>query len=399
MSKHKKGLPVNDDIQRILVIKWSAMGDVVLATPIFEDLRKAFPNSEMHLNTLPIWAPLFEQDSRFSRIISIDVRKKGARWLNAWKWFKAVRSGHYDMVVDLQTTDRSAIMLGLIQLFAGGIRWRIGNIKRWPYNIAPHNMPAKTAHALTRHQAALEQAGIPAITPRPTLHVPQRNIDNARALQSQYNLKAGQYALFLPGCQAAGHLKRWGEDNYIGLAKRLHNTGLKHIVIIGAKDEVIECETIASACADYAVNLCGKTEILDIIPLAQDACLTVGNDTGTAHIAAASDRPMLVICGPTDPARVKPAGDNVISLQADLPCINCYCVRPCDHHSCMKLITPEMAHAALQELFKKRGYNCAGGTDMLKAFGRQSSNESVNENSIQTLTISSIDHSASRADL
>ena len=159
MSEHEERLPVNDNIQRMLVIKWSAMGDVVLSTAIFEDLSKAFPNTEIHLNTLPVLAPLFEQDSRFSRIISIDVRKKGARLRNAWKWFKAVRSGHYDMVVDLQTTDRSAMMIGLIQLFGAGIRWRIGNIKRWPYNITPHNMPTKTIHALTRYRAALEQAG------------------------------------------------------------------------------------------------------------------------------------------------------------------------------------------------------------------------------------------------
>ena len=358
MSKQGKRLPVNDDIRRILVIKWSAMGDVVLSTAIMEDLRKAFPDAEMHLNTLPVWTSLFEQDSRFSRIISIDVRKKGERLRNAWKWIRAVRSGHYDMVVDLQTTDRSAMMLGLVQLSGVGIRWRIGNIKRWPYNITPQDMPAKTVHALTRYRAALERAGIPAVTPRPVLHVPKRNIDHARELQSLYSLQPGRYALFLPGCQAAGYLKRWGEDNYTGLAQRLHSAGLQHIVIIGAKDEMDECEAIASACGDYAVNLCGQTELMDIIPLAQDACLTVGNDTGTAHMAAAADRPMLVICGPTDPGRVKPAGDNVISLQADLPCINCYCVKPCDHHSCMKLITPEMAHTALRELFEQQGHSC-----------------------------------------
>jgi len=358
MSEQDKRLPVNDNIRRILVIKWSAMGDVVLSTTIMEDLHRAFPNAEMHLNTLPVWAVLFTQDSRFSRVFSIDVRKKGERLRNAWKWIKVVRGGHYDMVVDLQTSDRSAMMLGLAQLSGAGIRWRIGNIKRWPYNITPHNMPTKTAHALKRQRAVLKLAGIPTVTPRPVLHVPQHNINHARELQSKYNLQAGRYALFLPGCQAAGYLKRWGEDNYIGLAQRLHGAGLQHIVLIGAKDEMKECETIASACGDYAVNLCGQTELMDIIQLAQDACLSVGNDTGTAHMCAVADRPVLVICGPTDPARVKPAGDNVITLQADLPCINCYCVKHCDHHSCMKLVTPEMAHTALRELFEQQGHSC-----------------------------------------
>jgi len=358
MNASKKPLPVNDEIQRILVIKWSAMGDIALSTAIMEDLYRAFPHAEMHLNTLPLWASMFEQDPRFSRVISIDVRSKTGRLGKAWEWIRTVRAGRYDMVVDLQTTDRSAMLLGLSQILGAGIRWRIGNMKRWPYNFAPRDMPAKTAHALTRHRAALEQAGIAALTPRPVLHVPQHNTDHARVLQAQYHLQAGRYAMFLPGCQAAGYLKRWGEDNYAGLAQRLHGAGMDKIVVIGAKDEMKDCKAIAGACGDYVVNLCGKTELLDIVPLAQDACLIVGNDTGTAHLAAAAERPMLVICGPTAPRLVKPAGDNVITLQADLPCINCYCVKPCDHHSCMKWITPEMAHTALREMFEQQDYSC-----------------------------------------
>ncbi len=360
MAKRDSRQAVNDNIRRILVVKWSAMGDVVLSTTIFEDLARAFPDAEIHLNTLPAWAPLFEQDDRFSRIISIDVRNKGARLRNAIKWIRVVRAGRYDMVVDLQTTDRSAIMLGLAQLFGAGIRWRIGNTTRWPFNIAPGDMPHNTVHALKRYRAAIELAGIAAVTPRPVLHIPQRNIDRVQALQQEHQLQPGQYALLLPGCQAAGYLKRWGEDNYIGLGQRLHQAGLRHIVIIGARDEMKECDAISDACADFAVNLCGQTELMDIVPLAQDACLTVGNDTGTGHMVSAAERPMLVICGPTDPARVKPAGDNVITLQADLPCINCYCVQHCDHHSCMKMITPEMAHSALRELFEQQSWYCEG---------------------------------------
>ncbi|MBL8253945.1 MAG: hypothetical protein JNJ76_10115, partial [Candidatus Competibacter sp.] len=66
-------------------------------------------------------------------------------------------------------------------------------------------------------------------------------------------------------------------------------------------------------------------------------------------VAAATDRPMVVICGPTDPHRVKPLGDNVVALQADLPCINCY-QKDCAHHSCMPAITPDRVIATLRAL-------------------------------------------------
>jgi len=75
----------------------------------------------------------------------------------------------------------------------------------------------------------------------------------------------------------------------------------------------------------------------------------VANDTGTAHLASATGRPMVVICGPTDPRRVKPLGDNVDAFQAELPCINCY-RKHCAHHSCMRVITPAMVEAKVKSV-------------------------------------------------
>jgi len=67
--------------------------------------------------------------------------------------------------------------------------------------------------------------------------------------------------------------------------------------------------------------------------------LIVGNNSGPTHFTSCTDRPILVICG-TDPRRVKPASDNVQAIQANLTYINYY-KKECDHHSCMKAITPE----------------------------------------------------------
>jgi heptosyltransferase II len=70
------------------------------------------------------------------------------------------------------------------------------------------------------------------------------------------------------------------------------------------------------------------------------ATCIVANDTGTAHLAADSQTPMLVICGPTNPLRVKPIGPHVMAIQPDIACKNCY-QKTCSHHSCMKGLTPE----------------------------------------------------------
>lgn len=336
--RYRADLPADPAIRRILVIKWSAMGDVIIATALFEDIARAFPHREIHLDTQPAWQPLFAHDPRFQRILAVDWRDRRQRLRQTRTWLEQVRAGNYDLVIDLQCNDRSRLLLSLLWLVGHRVRYCLGNRRQLPYNIAPVELP-RPSHVLPRGRAALQAGGIPATTPRPVLHIPEHNRARARMLMDDHGLAPGSYAIFLPGCNASGHLKRWGAARYAALANRLHGEGLERIVLIGGPDEVEECQRIARACGPWLTNLCGQTEILDIPLLCEPARFIVANDTGTAHLAAVTATPMTVLCGPTDPRRVKPLGDNVTTLQADLPCVNCY-RRICSHHSCMAMLTP-----------------------------------------------------------
>lgn len=336
-----------DSIGRILILRWSALGDVVIATAAMEDVRRAFPGAEIDLNTMPPWDALFAHDPRFRRVLAPDLRGREGGLKGTLRWVRTMRARHYDLVVDLQSNDRSRMLIALLALAGPGPRYRLGLRPGIPYNIGPTDvrLPAHI-HDVTR--SALKAAGIPAVADRPVLHPSPAHEAHARELMDAHGLKDGAYTLFLPGSQAAGHLKRWGAERYAELGRRLHAGGLEKVVLVGGPDEVDECARIEKAVgADWLVNLCGRTAILDIVPLARGARFVVGNDTGTGHVAAAAGRPMTIVCGPTDPARVRPVGTRIETLQADLDCINCYCKAPCDHHSCMKLITPEMVEATV----------------------------------------------------
>lgn len=346
-------LPANPAIRRILVIKWSAMGDVIIATALFEDIARAFPDREIDLNTLPAWQGLFEQDGRFQRVFAVDLRGPRQGIHGMTEWLRQVRARRYDLAIDLQCNDRSRLLLGLLGLTGHRIPYRLGNRQRFPYNIAPAE-PPKPVHTITRSRAALRAGGIPATTPRPVLHISDHNRVRVRALMERHGLQPDRYAVFLPGCNASGHLKRWGAVRYAALANQLHREGLKRIALVGGPDEQDECQRIAAACGPWLVNLCRQTEILDIPPLCEPARFIVANDTGTAHLAAATPAPMLVLCGPTDPRRVKPLGNNVTALQADLPCINCY-RKTCSHHSCMAMLTPPLVWRRLRDLEREAG--------------------------------------------
>lgn len=343
-------LPADASIKKILIIKWSAMGDIIISTALFEDIRRAFPTAEIDLNILPPWDKLFLDDLRFKEIFAIDLRKKERGVKGFWHWIREVRSRNYDLIVDLQTNDRSRWLMTALRLLGRGARYRVGNHPGFAYNIS---RPPGTAplHSYDIQRAALAQAGIPQAVPRPVLYVSEASAQRAASMMREYGLQPQQYAVFLPGSQAAGWLKRWGSANYAALAKQLRASGVEKTVIIGGPDEIDECEKIVAMVGEnWLINLCGKTRIEEIVPFAKSARLLVGNDTGTAHVASCADRPMVIICGPTDPNRVKPVGENVVALQAQLDCINCYCKKPCEHHNCMKQIGPDIVIERLRQV-------------------------------------------------
>jgi heptosyltransferase II len=328
-------------IRRILVMKWSALGDVALATAAIEDLHRAFPAAEIDLDTLPPWRGLFDHDPRFARVISVDLRGRGGRLKGSLEWVRAATAEPYDLVVDLQSSDHSRILLGLLVATRRAPRHRLGGHRGMPYTLAPAPLTGGPYHALARLQRTLSAGGIPAVTDRPVLHPGPEHRERAAALTRRHDLEPGAYALLFPGSQAAGFLKRWGIARFAGLARRLLEEGrAQRVVVAGGPDEVEECRSITEAVGKGAVDLCGKTRILELVPLAEGARLIVANDTGTAHVAAAAGRPMVVVCGPTDPRRVKPAGERVRALQAELACRSCY-RKTCWHQSCMVRVGPE----------------------------------------------------------
>jgi len=340
-------LPADPRIRRILIIKWSALGDVVISTAPSNDIRNAFPHAIIDLHTLPPYEQLFTDDPRFNELCTIDVRR-GQGLRSAWRWLRFMHQRAYDAVFDLQSNDRSRLLMTLWWLTGRSPRWRVGTHRRFPYNVAREEK-AGTQHVFDVLRETLAAAGVPASTDRPVLHLNEDHHRRCSELMGANGLEKGGFAILIPGSNPRGMLKRWGADRYADLAALLKERGLKNVVLLGGPDDLEECARVSARCGgDWLVNLCGKTRILDIVPLCAAARLIVSNDTGTAHVASCTPTPMVVICGPTDPRRVKPVGENVRTLQADIDCANCY-RNECSHHSCMKMITPRMVLEKLSD--------------------------------------------------
>ena len=346
-----KALPDRRRIRRILILKWSALGDVALATAIIEDIHRAFPQARIDLDTLPAAASLFAHDPRFDHVATIDSRARRGRLRMIRAWLRHVRAGRYDLLIDLQGSDHTRGLIALAWLGGCRIPHRWGLRAGLPYTLAPRGVP-RTAHAITRMRALLDCAGIAATTARPVLHPAPVETAQAHHLLREHGLASARFAVLLPGSQAAGWLKRWGAARYAELGLRLLARGLDRVVVIGGADELDECAAIVAAINrqhPHAAIELTTLSLLQIVPVCAAAQMVIANDTGSAHIASAADVPMLVICGPTDPRRVKPLGPQVRAVEADVACLHCYGKR-CRLGAtaqCLEPITPQRVAALL----------------------------------------------------
>ena len=95
------------------------------------------------------------------------------------------------------------------------------------------------------------------------------------------------------------------------------------VVLIGGTDDKEECLAISKGNKNI-VNLCNKTSLTELIEIFNQASFIVANDTGPAHLASTTLTPMIVITGPTDPKKVKPLGGQILAIQPEITCKNCY---------------------------------------------------------------------------
>ena len=316
-------VPRTSEIRRILIVKWSALGDVALATAAIEDIRLAFPRAVLHLDTLPSAKRLFVHDPRFDAVFALPMRDRKQRLRVHRQWLRRVRAARYDLIVDLQSSDHTRLLLACLAFGRGGVPRRWGIRRGFPYTLAPPTDAGP--HPPMRMRALLARAGIPAHTPRAVLHPSPAQCARVAALLRELGAASRRYAVFLPGSQAGGWLKRWGVERYAELGVLLHARGIERILVIGAREEIADCARIVASIQarvpDVAFHL-ADLDLLEIAPACADAACIVANDTGTAHIAAAAGRPLWVLCGPTDPRRVRPSG--ATAVQADFHCLNCY---------------------------------------------------------------------------
>ena len=281
--------------ERILVIKLAALGDFVQAFGPFAAIRANHPHAEITLLTTSPFAALAAACPWFDRVWS-DGRPDWLDLRGVARLAMKLRLARFQRVYDLQTSTRSS----RYRLFVGSqAEW--SGIARGASH--PHVDPDRDRmHTVERQRGQLRASGIREF-PVPALQWLQTDV-------AELGLPDA-FVLLLPGASAARPGKRWPADCFGRLAASLG----RDIVVCGGQPEMPLAREIL-AHAPTALNLTGRTDLLQLAAVASRAELTIGNDSGPTHLAAAAGCSTIALFGAeSDPALCAPRGRDVRVLR------------------------------------------------------------------------------------
>lgn len=283
------------------MIRLSALGDFVQSMGPFAAIREHHPDARITLLTTKPFVGLAKASPYFDEVW-IDHRPKPWDVPGMLRLRKMLRSAKFQMVYDLQTSERSSRYFHLVQT---GTPWSgiAANASH------PHDNPDRNSmHTIDRQADQLRMAGI-AETPPPDLSWVQRDLRKFHLPQN--------FVLLVPGGSAHRSGKRWPAEHYAEIARRLGERGIASVVIGTGADKDAADQVLAGC--KTAMSLLDHTDILDIPAIARAAWAALGNDTGPMHLAAAAGcRSVVLFSGDSDPDLCAPRGRVAILRKPDL---------------------------------------------------------------------------------
>ena len=350
----------------ILIVKLSAIGDVVHTLPALNAIRAYYPKAHITWLVEAAAADLVIGHRALDRVI-VSHRKRWIRELKSAPRRQAMREIHgfwrelrdtdYDIILDFQGLLKSALMVWLARGkrkvgFDKGMQHQEHSYLFLNERVPPVDMEV---HALTRGLMLLNAIGID--TPSVVYDIPVSDEDR-RQIQSLLDDHGveGSRPLVAINPVALWETKLWLNDRFAALADRLVvETGVD-VVFTGGPGDRETIGEIRGMMAETTVDLSGRTTLTMLAALYQKAALLVTTDTGPMHLAAAVDTPVVALFGPTAAWRTGPYGDVHTVVRTAPPCSPCFKRRCDDVHRCrcMHDITVEQVLAAVTDCLAAR---------------------------------------------
>lgn len=315
---------------KILVVRLSSLGDVVLTTALFPNLKAHWPESEITVLTRAVFAPVFERNPHIGHVRVYAPEKQSFSQL-----VNEIRSEKFDVVIDLHGNPRS----WFLRLLAGAPTTVVVEKATWArYKLVLFKKTSPVLDRSVRERIldCLAPLDVPVVKTDTELYPPPP----APVLES-LGLPTGRRLIGIaPG--ARHNTKRWPAARFAEAAARLAALPDSLVVLLGDKNDRGVAEEVASRLSVPSKNLAGWTSLRELIAVTSQLSLLLTNDSALLHIGEACRVPVVALFGPT----VRPFGFapyRATSRVAEVGNLGC---RPCTlhggercplkHHRCME---------------------------------------------------------------
>ena len=345
MAKKTAAWPAKEP-RNILIRMPNWLGDLVMAAPILEDVRKKWPEATITAMCQANAGVLLECNPFINEIYRF---KKPNGWIHRSQHstiIETLRRGEYDLGILLTNSFSSAWWF-----WRGHVENRIGfacNGRSLLLNKAPPFPKNKESqHLVLTYKALLEPIGIPISTTPPKLYLsPDEKKAAQQLLQSKgYDTNSAILIGINPGA-AFGSAKCWLPDRFHAVAEKLLKDPRITLAFFGDSVGMPLVNEICKGLSSRAINFAGKTTIRELMALIGSCNVLLTNDSGPMHIASALSVPLVALFGSTSDVKTGPySGGTVIHKHADCsPCYQRVC--PIDFR-CMKQIEAEEVYQAI----------------------------------------------------
>lgn len=333
-----------DGVRSILVMRLYFVGDMLLATPVLEALRRRFPRASLTVLLKRRARAVLEGNPHVDRILEYDGGRGGGP-VRRWRLSRRLGRERFDLAVDLTGDLRTSWLL-----FASSPGFRVGFNHAGLGFLLDRSVPYRAdGHVVDHLLSAVEGIGAVSAAPVPRMYLSDEERDRGREVASSVGLADGEFAVLSPG--ANWEFRRWPSERYAALAREMRDRRGLVSVVTGSAGDAPLTSAIAGSSDGAAVSLAGAIDLREFAAVASLARIFVGNDSGPMHIAAAVGTPVVAIFGPNTPKLFEPRGSPSRVLWRQYPCGPCSqraCVRPGD--PCVAAIGLDEVTAAVESL-------------------------------------------------
>jgi len=300
--------------------------------------------------SVPI-ADIFRTVDILDEVICFQKEKGIKKALAILKIASVVRKKEFDLAFIFPRSLGSALIC-----FFAGIPERIGFASNgrsvFLTEAVQRDREVLSKHQVHYYKKLLSSKGSPDYPELPAIKAPDRELKWAQEFILANKNPDKPFLVGINPGSTYGEAKQWLPERFEALAKKLYKHHGCDIVIFGDHNSKGLAENINQGIENRAMDVTGKTDILQLTGLIKTCDLLVTNDTGPMHVACALNTPVVAVYGSTNQATTSPLGPLAVMIKKDMPCSPCMKrVCPEGHHQCMKNIPVEdVEKAVLQKL-------------------------------------------------